>query len=190
MKRVPIHTPSAPERERCGQPSAVEQSAGSDHRNLPVDRVDHLRHEGHGGDLTGVPPGLGALRDDEVTSGRDRGDRVADLAAHRPDQDVVAVQEIDRLAGNAEAGHEHAGPALDHVVDLVLDLAGQRGEQVDPERLGGERPRLGHLFDHLVGSHRRRPERAEAARLAHRGREAVIGDTAHAGEHHGVFDVE
>ena len=47
-----------------------------------------------------------------------------------------------------------------------LDLAGQGGEQVDAERLGGELADLGHLLGQLVGAHRRGAERADAAGLA------------------------
>ena len=44
--------------------------------------------------------------------------------------------------------------------------------------------------DHLLGAHGRRAEAAEAAGLGDRGDHPVVGDTAHAGEHDGVFDVQ
>ena len=66
MKRVPIHTPSAPSVERGGQAAPVEQAAGGDDRHLLADGVDDLRDEGHRRDRAGVAAGLGALGDDEV----------------------------------------------------------------------------------------------------------------------------
>ena len=126
MKRVPIQTPSAPRASDGGQAPAVEQAAGGDHRHPVADRVDDLGHEGHRGDRAGVAAGLGALGDDEVAAALDGGDGVADLAAHAPDQHVVVVQQVDGVAGHAEAGDEDPGAALDDVRDLGRDLAGRR----------------------------------------------------------------
>ena len=97
---------------------------------------------------------------------------------------------VDDVAGHAEAGHEDARPALDHVVDPRFDLAGQRRQQVDAERLGRELADLGHLGGELVGAHRRGTEGADAPSVADGGDEAVVGDPAHPGEHDGMLDVE
>ncbi len=91
MKRVPIHTPSAPSASAAARPrpSKIPPAATTGH---PVaDRVDDLRHERHRRDVSGVAARLGALRDDDVAPGLDRGDRVAHLAAHDRDEHVVLV---------------------------------------------------------------------------------------------------
>ena len=90
MNRVPIQTPSAPRASDGGQAPPVEQAAGGDDRHPVADGVDHLGHERHRGDLPGVAAGLGALGDDEVAARLHRADGVADLAAHRADEDVAA----------------------------------------------------------------------------------------------------
>ena len=81
------------EGERGGEAAAVEQAAGGDDRDLLADGVDDLRDERHRGDGAGVAAGLGALGDDEVAPAGDGADGVADLAAHRADEDVVVVQQ-------------------------------------------------------------------------------------------------
>ena len=75
MKRVPDPHAVGTERERGGEAAPVEDAAGGDHGHAVADRVDDLRDERHRRDLSGVPAGLGALRDDEVAAGLDRGDR-------------------------------------------------------------------------------------------------------------------
>ena len=82
------------------------------------------------------------------------------------------------------------GAAVDHGLDARFDLAGQRGEQVDAERLGGQLADRGHLGRQLVGPHRRGTQRADPAGLADRGDQAVVADAAHPGEHDRVLDVE
>ena len=107
-----------------------------------------------------------------------------------PTRTLLSWQEVDHVARHAEAGDEDPGAAVDHDCDLGCDLARDGGEQVDAERLGRELADLGHLLDHLLVAHRRRAEAAEAAGLRDGGGEAVVRDAAHAGQHHGVFDVE
>ena len=97
------------EGERGGQAAAVEDAAGGDDGHPVADRVDDLGDEGHRGDRAGVAAGLGALGHDEVAAGLDRGDGVADLAAHDDDEHVVVVAQVDDVAGDAEAGDEHRG---------------------------------------------------------------------------------
>ncbi len=190
MKRVPIHTPSAPSASDGGQAPPVEQPAGRDHRHPIADGVDDLGHERHGGDLAGVAAGLGALGHDDVASGLDRGDGVADLAAHVHHQHVLAVAQLDDVAGHAQPGHEHPAAALDDGLDLRLHVARSGGEQVDAEGLVGQRPHLGDLFDHLVEAHGRRAHAPEASGLADRRDQGRVRHPAHAGEHHGVLDLE
>ena len=91
--------PVGAERERGGEPAAVEQPAGGDDRDLLADGVDDLRDERHRGDGAGVAAGLGALGDDEVAPAGDGADGVADLAAHRADEDVGVVQGVDDSRG-------------------------------------------------------------------------------------------
>ena len=190
MKRVPIHTPSAPSVSAAASPRpSYRPPAATTGTCSPTASTTcgHERHRRHG---AGVAAGLGALGDDEVAPAGDGGDGVADLAAHRADEDVGVVQRVDGLAGHAEAGDEDAGAALDDVVDALLDLPRHGREQVDAERLGGQLADLGHLVGQLVGAHRRGAERADAAGLADGGDEAVVGHPAHPGEHDRVLDVE
>ena len=94
------------------------------------------------------------------------------------------------VARHAEPGREHRRAPVDELLRVGEHPVGQRGEEVDAERLVGERLGGADLVDHLVGRHRRGAEAAEAARLGHRGDERVVRDAAHPGEHHGVLDAE
>ena len=182
--------PVGAERERRGQPAPVEQAACGDDRQLRSDGIDHLGDEGHRGHRPRVAAAFGALGDDEIDSAGGRGDGVAHLAAHAADEDVVAVELVDHLAGDAEAGDEDARPTVDDGLDAFLHLTRQRGEQIDTERLRGEGLDLGDLLAEFIGLHRARAERADAAGLADRRDETVVTHPAHAGEHHRVFDVQ
>ena len=104
------------EREGGGETPAVEDAAGRDHGHAVADGVDDLGHERHGRHRPGVAAGLGALGDDEIAAGLDRGDRVAHLAAHVDHDDVVVVAELDDLARHAEGGDEHRHPLRDDVL--------------------------------------------------------------------------
>ena len=137
MKRVPTQMPSAPSASAAARPRPSTMPAGRDHRHPVADRVDDLRHERERGDLAGVAAGLGALGDDDVAAGLDRGDGVADLAAHVDDEHVAAVAEVDDVTGHAETGDEHRAATVDDVVDLGRHVPGRGGEQVDAERLVG-----------------------------------------------------
>ena len=154
------------EAQRGGEAAPVEDAAGGDDRHPVADRVDDLRHERHRGDLPGVAAGFGALRDDDVAAGFDRRDGVA-----RP------CRTCSRRArrGSWHSSTTSAGtprPATNTrraLVDEQLDLRRRgrrhRREEVDAERLVGQRLRGADLVDHLVVAHRRRAEAAEAAGL-------------------------
>ena len=131
-----------------------------------------------------------ALRDHEVATCVDGATRVLDLAAHVDDEHVVLVAEVDRGAGDTEAGDERGGPSLDQQLDLAQQRLGKGGEQVDAERLGGRLSGPPHLIGQLLRGHRRGPEAAEPAGLRHGRHQTVIGDTAHARQHHRVLDAE
>lgn len=122
MNFVPTPDAVRAESERRGEPAAVEDAAGGDDRDAVTDCIDDLRHECHGRDGARVAAGLRSLGDDEVASGFDRGDRVPDLAAHRADEDVVLVQQIDHFARHAEASNEDRSTAFDHRLDARVDL--------------------------------------------------------------------
>ena len=124
------------ERDRGREAAAVEDAAGGDDRHAVADRVDDLRHERHRRDRARVTARLGALRDHEVAAGLDRRDRVAHLAAHARDEHVAVVQHLDDVARHAEPGDEQRRAAFDDLVRVVDHALGQRGEQVDAERLG------------------------------------------------------
>ena len=89
-----------------------------------ADSVDDLWHECDRGDRTGVTTRLGALGHDEVDAAGHGVDSVANLAAHAADEDAVRVEQVDRLARNAEPGHEDPRASVDHRLDALLDLAG------------------------------------------------------------------
>ena len=74
--------------------SAASDAAGREHRDVGTDRVDHLRHEHHGGDLPRVAAGFGALRDDDVHAHRALRLRVLGLSAQRADEDAAADHAI------------------------------------------------------------------------------------------------
>ena len=113
------------ERERGGEAAAVEDPAGRDDRHPVAHRVDDLGDERQRRDLAGVTTGLGALRDDDVATGLDRGDRVADLPAHRQHEHRVLVAERDHVARHAEAGGEHRRALADEQLDVGEQAVGQ-----------------------------------------------------------------
>ena len=145
MKRVPTQIPSAPRLSAAARPRPSKMPPGGDHRHPIADRVDDLGHERHRRDLAGVAAGLGALGHDDVAAGLDRGDGVGDLAAHVDDQQAAVVALLDDLARHAQAGDEHRGAALDHVGDLRRHVLRCGGQQVDAERLVGQRRGRGDL---------------------------------------------
>ena len=100
------------------------------------------------------------------------------------------MQQVDHFARHAEAGHEDAGPTVDHALDPLLHLARHGGEQVDAEGLAGRSANIGHFLGQFLLIHRAGAEGSDAARFADCGDEAVITDAAHAGQHDRVFDVE
>ena len=134
MKRVPIHTPSAPSASDAARP-AVEEPAGRDDRNPVTDRVDHLRHERHRGDGARVATGFGALGDDDVAAGFDGGDRVADLPAHVDDEDVVVVAEPDHVARTPSPATKTCAPPPDHELDVRHHLLGSAVRRSTPNGL-------------------------------------------------------
>ena len=127
------------EAQRGREPAAVEDAARGDDRHPVADRVDDLRHERHRRDRAGVATRFGALRDHEVASGFDRGDRVPHLAAHARDEHVAVVQDLDDVARHAEPGDEQrrAAARRSSFASSIM-RSRQRGEQVDAERLVGE----------------------------------------------------
>ena len=113
MKRVPTQTPSASERERGGQPAAVEDATGRHHGDAAAHGVDDLGDQGQRRHLARVAAGLGALGDDEVTSRLDGAHRVVDLAAHADDQDVAGGKaRSPRLGRRAPATKAVAPPSM------------------------------------------------------------------------------
>ena len=83
MKRVPIQTPSAPSVSAAGSPRPSNSPPVGHDGNPVADGVDHLGHEGHGGDLASAAPRLRPLGHHEVAARRHRADRVTDLAGRR-----------------------------------------------------------------------------------------------------------
>ena len=143
--------------EGGGEAAAVEDAAGSDDGHAVADRVDDLRHQRERRDQSGVPARLGALRDDEVATGLDGGDRMTHLAAHVDDEHVVAMAQVDDLARYAEPGDEDGRALRDEQLDVAQHVGRQGGEQVDAERVARQLLRLSDLVDHLVAGHRDAP---------------------------------
>ena len=123
------------ERERGGEPTAVEQAARGDDGHAIADGVDDLGHERHRRNLSGVTARFGALRDDEVAPASTAPMAWRTLPHMLDDEDVVGVAQVDHVARHAESGDEDASAAVDHRLHLRLHLRRERGEQVDAERL-------------------------------------------------------
>ena len=68
--------------------------------------------------------------------------------------------------------------------------SGSAASRSTPNGLSVELAHAAHLVVELLRRHRRRAERAEAARVGHRGDDRVVRDAAHPGQHHGVLDAE
>ena len=71
------------------RPVTMPPAASTGTSRTGSDGLDHLGNQHHGGDLTAVAAGLGALRDDEVDAARDLLDRVLIGADQRGDGDAV-----------------------------------------------------------------------------------------------------
>ncbi len=178
------------ERERGRKSATVEDPTRGDDGHTTLDCVDDLRHERHRRDLTGVATGFGALRDNDVAAGFDRGDRVADLPAHREHEHRVLMTERDHVARHTQSGGEHARALADEQFDVVHQPVGKCGEKVDTQWLRRERLGGADLLAELFGGHRRSAEAAEAARFGDGRDESAVGHASHPGEHHRVLDAE
>ena len=137
-----------------------------------------------------MAPGFGSLRDHEIAACFDGRGRVAHLAAHVDHEDVVGVALVDHVAWYAEPGHEYGGAAGDDLVDLGGHVGRHGREQVDAERLGRRLANRGDLVDHAIHRHRRGTETSKSAGFGNSGNHFVVGDAAHAGQHHRVLYVE
>src|SRR4029450_7255683 len=75
-------------------------------------------------------------------------------------------------------------------VDRARDGFGERRQQVDAEGLLGEGAHLAHLLADPLRRLRGHAQGSEAASLRDGPAHARIGDAAHAGQEHGLLDVE
>ena len=101
------------------------------------------------------------------------------------------MAEVDDVAGHAEPGDEHRAAAVDDVAAPWPRLSpGAAVSRSTPKGLVVSVAHLGDLVAHLVVAHGRGAHAPEAAGLADRGDEAVVRHPAHAGQHHGVLDLE
>jgi hypothetical protein len=60
---------------------------------------------------------------------------VTDLAAHVGHDDVVAVAQVDDVAGHTEPGDEHLGPAVDDRLHPAGHVAGRAVSRSTPKGL-------------------------------------------------------
>ena len=137
-----------------------------------------------------MPAGLGALHDHEVAATLDRRHGVPHLPAHAGDEHAGLVQPADDVARHPESGNEQRRAAGDDQLDAAGEALGQGREQVDAERLVGRLVDRVDLALHELEGERCGAERADAAGVRHRGHELVIGDAAHAREHHRMLDLQ
>ena len=104
---------------------------------------------------------------------------------------LLLVAQLDDLAGHAEAGHEHAGAAVDDGLRPGSTMSpGAAVSRSTPNGLSVSARTLAISSTISLVAHGRGAEAAEAAGLGHGGDEPVVRDAAHAGEHHGVLDLE
>jgi hypothetical protein len=114
---------------------------------------------------------------------RQRGREDDDLGAERLDRLDTA------LGRNAAGQHDMAHAMLFTDRDQVEKL-GVHGDQVDAERLGGERLGPGDLRVEQVGRHRAAGDHAKAARIADRGHEVAFRNPAHRAAQDGIFGAQ
>ena len=97
------HDAGGAERERGGQPAAVGDPAGGDHRDVPR-QVDQLRDEHHRRDEAAVAAGLAALGDEDVGAGGEGllGLGAVDNLLHPADAGVVCAG--DQVGAHARGG--------------------------------------------------------------------------------------
>ena len=67
---------------------------------------------------------FGALGDDKVATAGNCGHSVSHFAAHRADQNIVAVQQVDRVARHTEASDKNSCTPVDDVADALLKMLG------------------------------------------------------------------
>ena len=100
------------------------------------------------------------------------------------------MQQVDDITRDAETRHEDARAAVDDRLDTGLHLTGDGSEQIHTERLLRPLAHVRHLVGQFGWPQLCCTERADAARLRDGCDEPVVRHTAHARQHHGVFDVE
>ncbi len=116
--------PGCPQRHRRRHLAAPGDPAGTEHRHR-VNRVDDLRDQDHGADLTGVAAGFGALGDDQVDARVDVARRVLHFAGERP---YPAPGRLDLI--------DHETRRRAQRVDEQCRFVGERDVQLGADLLG------------------------------------------------------
>ena len=191
MKRVPIHTPSAPSASDAASPRPSNSPPAATTGTCSPTASTTCGTSAIVATVPVCPPASVPWATTKSTPLATALTAWRTLPHMLPTRMFLRVQQVDDLARHAEAGDEDARAAVDHALDAVLDLARHRGQQVDAERLA--RSARGPWPSPRAA--RRRPSSTRPsvpippASLTAATR-AVVADAAHAGEHDRVFDVE
>ena len=167
--------------------AAVCNAARCDDRD--IHRVNHLRHERHGGQLADVAAAFHTFRDDRVRACALHAFGQRDRRDNRHDLDAGFLPGSHILARIARARGQH----LDLLVDGELgEVVRVRGEQHDvhTKRLVRDRTRLADLVADIIDRRCAARDDAEAACLGNRRREVVLRDPRHGALHDRVFNTE
>jgi hypothetical protein len=133
---------------------------------------------------------LRSLGDDGVGSGRQRGTRPGDVL-HLHDRQQAGLVTARQLAADRRTRRDHGWPlGQDDVDELERPGRPGPGDDVHRERPVGGRATGADLARELVGQAADAADRAERARVRHRGGERGAGPFAHAGLNQRVLDAE
>ncbi len=165
--------------EVAGDRLAAADPAGDEHQVLVGQRRQELLRQHRGRHRADVAAGLHPLDDQRVAA---RAQQLLRQRQCRGEHDDLRAERLDRL--DAALGRDSAGEhdMADAVLAADLDQLEQHrvhGDQVDAERLAGERLRAGDLGVEQFGRHRPAGDHAEPAGVADRGDEIAFGHPAH-----------
>ena len=184
--RAHLHALGA-ERERGRDAAPVGDAARADDRD--GDRIGDRRQKGHRGELADVPARFRALGHDGVGAQAFHADRERGRCDDGDDLDARFLPHLHVVGGASGARGDDVDLQLDEQF-RELGGVGVHEHDVRAERLARDLARGFDLLAHPGQGSTAARDDAEAARLAHRAREARVGDARHRTLNDGHVDAQ
>ena len=173
--RADLHAFRA-QRKCCCHAAAIGNAAGRNHGD--GHRVAHGRHQRHGGKLAYVPAAFGAFRNHGVGAKALHAARQGGGGNHGDYLDASFFPHVHVVCRATRTGGNH----VDFQVDKQLcqfSCVRIHEHNVSAKRLVGDLARRAHLLLHPFKGCATTGNDAQAARCAHRARQAGVGDARH-----------